>query len=92
MDLRRTRQPNKTIDRSGIDHERILRLKRSRSSAKGVVIRKHCELLELMKDSNNVDQVRAKVAELELALRNFKEVHDKYHVELIDATAVQESI
>ena len=92
MDLRRTRQPNKTIDRSGIEHERILRLKRSRSSAKGVVTRKHGELLELMKDSNNVDQVRAKVAELELALRNFKEAHDKYHVELIDATAVQESI
>ena len=90
--LRRTRQPNKTSDRSGIEHERILRLKRSRSSAKGVVTRKHGELLELMKDSNTVDQVRVKVAELELALRNFKEAHDKYHVELIDATAVQESI
>ncbi|KAL9986302.1 hypothetical protein ACROYT_G000433 [Oculina patagonica] len=44
-----------------------------------------------MKDSNNVDQVRSKVLELELALRNFYEAHDKYHV-LIDDNDFQDSI
>ena len=45
-----------------------------------------------MKESNNVEQVRAKVLELELALRNFNEAHDKYHAELIDDNAIQESV
>lgn len=91
MDLRTLRQSNRTADRSGVDHERILRLQRSRSSAKGVVTKRQRELLELMKDSNNVDQVRAKVLELEIALRNFNEAH-KYHAELIDDNAIQESV
>jgi len=84
MDLRDSRQPNKTLDQSGVEHERILRLKRSRSSAKGVVTKRQNELLKLMKDSNNVDQVRSKVLKLELALRSFYEAHDKYHAVLID--------
>ena len=92
MDLRTSRQPNKTVYRSGVEHEIILRLQRSRSSAKGVVTKRQRELLELMKDSNNVDQVRAKVLELELALKNFNEAHDKYHAELIDDGAIQDSI
>lgn len=92
MDLRDSRQPNKTLDRSGVEHERILRLKRSRSSAKGVVTKRQNELLKLMKHSNNVDQVRSKVLELELALRNFYEAHDKYHAVLIDDNDIQDSI
>ena len=92
MDLRTSRQPNKTVNRSGVEHERTLRLQRSRSSAKGVVTKRQRELLELMKDSNNVDQVRAKVLELELALKKFNEAHDKYHAELIDDSAIQNSI
>ena len=45
-----------------------------------------------MKDSNNVDQVRSKVLELELALRNFYEAHDKYHSVLIDGNDIQDLI
>ena len=92
MDLRDSRQPNKTLDRSGVEHERILRLKRSRSSAKGVVTKRQNELLKLVKDSNKVDQVRSKVMELELALRNFYEAHDTYHAVLIDDNDIQDSI
>ena len=92
MDLRTSRQPNKTVYRSGVEHERILRLQRSRSNAKGVVTKRQRELLELMKDSTYVDQVRAKVLEQELALKNFNEAHDKYHAELIDDSAIQDSI
>ena len=90
MDLRTLEQPNRA-NRSGVDHERILRLQRSRSSAKRVVTKRQRELLELIKDSNNVDQVREKVLELELALRNFNEAH-KYDAELIDDSAIQESV
>ena len=92
MDLRDSRQPNKTLDRSGVEHERILGLKRSRSSAKGVVTKRQNELLQLMKDSNDVEQVRSKVIELESALRNFYEAHDKYHAVLIDDNDIQDSI
>ncbi|KAL9978122.1 hypothetical protein ACROYT_G015607 [Oculina patagonica] len=56
MDLRDSRQPKKTLDRSGVEHERIIRLKCSRSSAKGVFTKRQNKLLKLMKDSNNVDQ------------------------------------
>ena len=92
IDLRDSRQPNKTLDRSGVQYERILQLKRSWSSAKGVVTKRQNELLKLMKDSNNVDQVRAKVLELELALRNFYEAHDKYHAVLTDDSDIEVSI
>ena len=88
MDLRGSRE--KTV--SGAVYERILRLKRSRSSSKTVVTRRQRELLELMRNSNNVDQVRAKFLELELAMSNFNEAHDKYHTELIDESAIRDSI
>ena len=87
MDLRGLR--NKTV--KGAVHERILCLKRNRSGSKAVVTRRQCELLELMKNSDNVDQVRAKFLELELAMTNFNEAHDKYHVELIDESAIWDS-
>ena len=45
-----------------------------------------------MRNSDNVEQVRAKFLELELALRNFNEAHDKYHAELIDESAIRNSI
>ena len=92
MDLRDSRQPNKALDRSEVEHERILRLKRSRSSAKGVVTKRQNELLKLMKDSNNIHQVRVKVLELELALGIFCEAHEKYHAVSIDDNDIQDSI
>ena len=101
MDLRGLRK--KTV--AGAVYERILRLKRSRSGSKAVVTRRQRELLELTKNSGNVDQVRAKFLELELAMRNFNEAHkypaelinfneahDKYHAELIDESAIRDSI
>ena len=87
MDLRGSRK--KTV--SGAVYERILRLKRSRSGSKAAVTRRQRELLELMRNSDNVDQVRAKFLELELAMRNFNEAHDKYHAELIDESAIRDS-
>ena len=69
MDLRGLK--TKTTDVDGAVNERILRLKRSRSGSKAAVIRRQRELLELMKNSDNVDQVGAKFLDLELAMRNF---------------------
>ena len=88
MDLCGSRK--KTIE--GAVYERILRLKCSRSGSKAVVTRSQCELLELMKTSDNVDQVRAKFLELELAMRNFNEAHDRYHAEFIDESAIRDLI
>ena len=80
----------KTVE--GAVHERILRLKRSWSGSKAVVTRRQRELLELMKNSDNVDQVRVKFLESELAMGNFNKAHDKYHAELIDESAIRDSI
>ena len=87
MDLRKLRK--KTVE--GAVHERILRLKHSRSGSKAVITRRQHKLLELMKNSDNVDQVRAKFLELELAMRNFNDAHDKCHAELIHESAIQNS-
>ena len=54
MDLRGLK--TNTVDVDGAAYERILRLKRSRSSSKAAVTRRQRELLELMKNSDNVDQ------------------------------------
>ena len=90
MDLRGLK--TKTVDVDGAVHERILRLKRSRSGSKAAVTRRQRELLELMKSSDNVDQVRAKFLDLEVAIRHFNEAHDKYHAELTDESAIRDSI
>ncbi|PFX14075.1 hypothetical protein AWC38_SpisGene21798 [Stylophora pistillata] len=88
MDSRGLRK--KTVE--GTAHERILRLKRSRSGSKAVVTRRQRELIQLVENSDKVDQVRAKFLEFELAMRNFYEAHDKYHAELIDGSAFRDSI
>ena len=90
MDLRGLKTKTTNVD--GAVHERILCLKRSRSSSKVAVTRRQREFLELMKNSDKVDQVRAKFLDLELAMRNFNEAHDKYHVELTDEIAIRDSI
>ena len=66
---------------AGAIYKRILGLKRRRSGSKAVVTRRQHKLLELMRNSYIVDQVRAKFLELELAMRNFNEAHYKYHAE-----------
>ena len=81
-----------TVEVDGAAYEWILRLKRSRSGSKAAVTRRQRELLELMKNSDNVDQVRAKFVDLELAMRNFNEAHDRYHAELTDESAIRDSM
>ena len=88
---RRTRRPNVMIDQPGVKSERIVRLKKSRSSAKGILTKKQRELTELMNNPSNVDQVRVKVSEFGLAVKTFNEVHDRYHAELRDENAIRDS-
>lgn len=80
------------ITMTGVKQQIIIPLRRSRSSAKGLVSRRQRELLDLMKDTNNVEQVRARVLELESSLKHFKEAHDIYHVQLIDERTIQDSL
>ena len=44
-----------------------------------------------MKDTENFEQVRSKVVELELLVRKFIVAHDKYHAELIDEIDTRDS-
>lgn len=78
----------KIVDVDGVVYERIFCLKCSRLGLKVVVIGRQCELFELMKNFDNVDQVRLKFFDLELVMRNFNEVYDKYYVELIDESVI----
>ena len=74
-----------------VKSERIIRLKKSRSSAKAVLTKKQRELTELMNNPSNVDQVRVKVSEFGLAVKKFNEVHDRYHAENRDENAIRDS-
>ena len=61
------------INQPGVKSERIIPLKKSRSCVKAVLTKKQRELTELMKNPNNVDQVKVKVSEFELAVKKFNE-------------------
>lgn len=71
------------------DHLSVLQKARSRS--KGTVTRIRNQIKELMWDLNNVEEVRRKVTELEVALREFFKVHQNYHSLLKTDTEKKES-
>ena len=79
------------MDEHGIKSERIRRLKTLQSGFKGVVSKKHVELLTLMKDTGNVKQVRKKMLELESSLRDFNFAHNKYHAKLVNEADILDS-
>ena len=87
----RIRHPNVTIDQSQVRHERNLRLKASRSAAKGVVTRRQNEAREIMSDFGDVKDLELKRAELDEAIKNFDTAHQAYHGQLEDRTEIDDS-
>ena len=87
----RISRPNVTIDQSQVRHERNLRLKASRSAAKGVVTRRQNEAREIMSDFGEVEDLELKRAELDVAIRNFSTAHQAYHDQLVDQTEIDDS-
>ena len=77
--ITRSSQENTTLDQDGVMYERIRRLKESRAGAKGVVTKKRNELTKMMNDYDNVEEVRGKLVELDIAMKNFRDAHRKYH-------------
>ena len=58
--------------------------KRARGAARAVVTRKVKEIIELMKDENNLELVNEKSARLQEAFENFRSIHEVFHVQLSD--------
>ena len=77
----RVRLQNITLDWDGIRSEKLLQLKRSRSSKKGILTRVQNEIKELMLNSSNYDLVKDRIEEFKQFLQEFKEAHAAYHSE-----------
>ena len=64
---------------------------RERSYFKGIITRIQNQIKDLMWDLNNVEDVRAKVSELENALRKFHAIHKQYHSTLSNEIEIKNS-
>ena len=58
------RHPNVTVDQSQVIYERNLRLKASRSAAKGIITRRRNEAREMMSDFGDPNVMEQKLVEL----------------------------
>jgi hypothetical protein len=86
------RHPNVTIDQSQVRYERNLRLKASRSAAKGVITRKRNEAREMMSDFGNPYDIEQKLVELDEAIKGFEAAHQAYHDQLDDRNEIEDSL
>ena len=79
--ISRVRSENITLDWDGIRSEKLLQLKRSRSSKKGILTRVQNEIKGLMTNSSNFNKiiVKDRMEEFKQFLQEFKEAHAAYH-------------
>ena len=89
--IARIRQENVTLDWDGIRSEKLLKLKKSRSSKKGVITKTQNEIKEMMTDSNNTELVKDRIEEFKLLVQDFKDAHAAYHSQLCDEHEIEES-
>lgn len=88
----RIRHPNATIDQSQVRYERNLRLKASRSAAKGITTRRRNEAREMMSDFGNPYDIEQKLVELDEAITGFEAAHQAYHNQLDDPNEIEDSL
>ena len=88
----RMRYPNLTIDQSQVRYEQNLRLKASRSAAKGIITRRRNEAREMMSDFGNPYDIEQKLEELDEAITGFKAAHQAYHNQLDDRNEIEDSL
>ena len=89
--ISRVRLENVTLDCDGIRSEKLLQLKRSRSSKKGKLTKAQNEIKGLMLNSDNYNLVKDRIEEFKQLLQDFKEAHTAYHSQLRDENEIQES-
>ena len=77
--ISRVRSENITLDWDGIRSEKLLQLKRSRSSKQGILTRVQNEIKGLMPNSSNYNIVKDRIEEFKQFLQEFKEAHAAYH-------------
>ena len=80
----RVRHPNVTFDQSQVRYEWNLRLKASRSAAKGIITRRRNEAREMMSDFANPNDTEQKLVELDGAITGFEAAHQAYHNQLVE--------
>ena len=88
----RIRHPNATMDQSQVRYERNLRLKASRSAAKGIITRRRNEAREMMSDFGNPYDIEQKLVELDEAITGFEAAHQAYHNQLDDPNEIEDSL
>ena len=89
--ISRVRLENITLDWEGIPSENLLRLKKRRSTKKGILTRVQNEIKGLMLNSDNYDLVKDRIEEFKQLLQEFKEAHAAYHSQLSDENENKES-
>ena len=88
----RMRYPNVTIDQSQVRYEQNLRLKASRSAAKGIITRRRNEAREMMSDFGNPYDIEQKLVELDEAITGFEAAHQAYHNQLDNRNEIEDSL
>ena len=88
----RMRHPNVTINPSQVRYEQSLRLKASRSAAKGIITRRRNEARELMSDFGNPYDIEKKLVELDEAITGFEAAHQAYHNQVDDRNEIEDSL
>ena len=78
----RMRYPNVTIDQSQVRYEQNLRLKASRSAAKGIITRRRNGAREMMSDFGSPYDIEQKLVELDEAITDFEAADQAYHNQL----------
>ena len=73
-----------------MESENLLRLKKKRSSKKGILTRVQNEIKGLILNSDNYDLVKDRIEEFKQLLQEFKEGHAAYHSHLRDENEIKE--
>ena len=89
--ITRVRKPNSTLYQDGIRMERIRELRKKRGGVLSAMTTKRREIDSLLTDSNNLEPVRVKLAEITLLFRRFVAAHEVYDAELVDKVLKEES-
>ena len=76
--ISRVRLENITLDWDGIRSENLPRLKKRRSSKKGILTRVQNEIKGLMLNSDNYDLVKDRIEKFKQLLQKCKEAHAAY--------------
>ena len=85
------RRPNVTLDNDGIQREKSLQCRKTKSAAKARITRKIKELTERFTNRENVADVREGAQEFEEIATNFRDAHNAYHTTLDDDFEIQDS-